>query len=256
MFRTLGIIPARIGSTRLPKKPLLDFFGKSLIQRTYEAAMKSKLISRVAVATDSEEIEAEVLRFGGIAYLTSADHPSGTSRLLELAEKFSDYNFYLNIQGDHPLLEIEHLDSLVIKLFDAGNEKPCIVTPVVRFQDWSEIHNPNVVKAVLNQKNEAMYFSRHSIPFVRNEQDKVWLYEKAFWKHLGLYGFNALAVKELKRMASSVLEVSESLEQLSWLYQGMKICCVEVEKDVLSVDTPEDVERVKNEILKRESVLC
>src|SRR5688572_30298421 len=104
MLRTLGIIPARIGSTRLPRKPLLDIHGKSLIQRTYESANRSRLISRIAVATDSEEIETEVTKFGGIAYLTSSEHSSGTARMLEIAERFPNYDLYLNIQGDHPIL--------------------------------------------------------------------------------------------------------------------------------------------------------
>lgn len=246
IMKTLGIIPSRIGSQRLPKKPLLDICGKSLIQRTYESCKKSLLLDNIIVATDSEEIYNHVINFGGKVEMTK-EHSSGTARMIEVAERQLYYDAYLNIQGDHPLVDIEHIDSLIIKLQKLQiNKTSSIVTPIVKFKNTNDTKNIHAVKVVINQYNEALYFSRSEIPFVRNTTENV------FWKHIGLYGFNKFALKDIKDLPISILESVEMLEQLTWLYHGLKIHCIEVNKDVLSVDVLSDLELVKNVIEKKE----
>lgn len=244
MSKVLGIIPSRIGSMRLPRKPLIDIFGKSLIQRTYESCSKSHLVQDFIVATDSQEIFDHVIGFGGKVMMTG-DCSSGTLRVIEVAQKFSDYDYFLNIQGDHPLLEVEHIDSLAIKLQCLSQDDFAVVTPIVKFQNYEEVENPNVVKVVFNKEKQALYFSRSIIPYLRDKGVDDYLI-KYGWKHLGLYGFNKKAINFIKQCEISDLEVGESLEQLSWLYQGIKIYCVEVEKDVASVDTYQDLQKIRN----------
>lgn len=243
MFKTLGIIPSRIGSTRLPRKPLADLGGKTLIQRTYESCLKSRLLDECIVATDSEEIYQHVLDFGGKVALTDSDHVSGTSRMLEVVEQNPGYQAYLNIQGDHPLIEMEHIDALIIKL-GIESERDIVVTPVVRFQVYEEVENKNVVKAVFDHEFKALYFSRSIIPFLRDNSSEEYLYRFG-WKHLGLYGFTSSVISKIKSLPSSDLEIGESLEQLTWLYHGIPIYCVPVRNDVASVDTYQDLEKIR-----------
>lgn len=248
MSKFLGIIPSRIGSTRLPRKPLIDLCGKTLIQRTYESCKKSQLLDDVIVATDSEEIYDHVISFGGQVELTG-EHNSGTARIIEIAERHPDYEGYLNIQGDHPLVEIEHIDSLIIKLqeLEFADDYQTIVTPVVRL-NLNDIEDVNAVKVVVDKYNRALYFSREPIPYVRNTVENHYL------KHLGLYGFNKQALHDLKNLPMSMLESVEKLEQLTWLYHGFKIHCIEVSKDVLSIDVEWDVQNVIKSILGKKDI--
>ncbi len=242
-MKVLGIIPARIGSTRLPRKPLIDLLGKSLIQRTYESCQKSLLLSDIVVATDSEEIQQHVISFNGKVVLTQ-EHSSGTSRMLEVIKMYPEYDLYLNIQGDNPNVRIEHIDSLIIKLMDLDGSIPNIATPIVKFQELDELDNKNVVKVVHDKYGKALYFSRSQIPFNRScsLEDMIIKYGK---KHLGLYGFNKPAIEKIEHLQSSDLEMVESLEQLSWLYYQIPIYCVEVEHDIISIDTASDVEKFR-----------
>lgn len=243
--KILGIIPSRIGSTRLARKPLADICGKSLIQRTYESCLKSKLVTDLIVATDSSEIFEHVYEFGGVAIMTSEDHRSGTSRIIEVAQNMGDvYSGFLNIQGDHPILEAEHIDSLAEKLI-ANSNKELVVTPVYNTHNSWDVFNPNSVKVVMDQHMNAMYFSRSPIPYQRDLTQEDWA-TMGYWKHLGLYGFTQSAISRIPQLELSYLESSESLEQLTWLHQGVKISCVQVSTDVLAVDTFEDLERVKS----------
>lgn len=247
MSKILGIIPSRIGSTRLPRKPLADLCGKSLIRRTYESCKQSLLLDEVIVATDSKEIYDHVEDFGGKVEMTG-EHFSGTLRMIEVADRHPGYQGYLNIQGDHPILKTGHIDSLAIKLFSAG-EEPQVITPIFHLSSMEDVLTPSVVKVVFNKKMEALYFSRNRIPFLMMKdmpEDNF-----PYWKHLGLYGFNSEALKMIKKLPMSDLEKYESLEQLTWLFNGIKIVCVEVLSDVLSVDVPEDLDKVIELIQKK-----
>ena len=248
MSKVLGIIPSRIGSVRLPRKPLADLCGKSLIQRTYESCKKSLLLDDVIVATDSQEIYDHVEAFGGKVEMTG-EHNSGTSRIIEVADRHPEYQNFINIQGDHPILEIQHIDSLAIHLFTEYDE-PFVITPIFHLTSMEEVLNPSVVKVVFNKQKEALYFSRNRIPFglIKDVPSDNFPY----WKHLGLYGFNSEALSVIAKLPTSYLEKYESLEQLTWLFNTIKIVCVEVDKDVLSVDVPEDLERVRDLIQKKE----
>jgi 3-deoxy-manno-octulosonate cytidylyltransferase (CMP-KDO synthetase) len=243
-MKTLGVIPARIGSTRLPRKPILDICGKSLIQRVYQSSLTSMLLSDLIVATDSDEIYSHVKSFGGNAILTSDSHQSGTSRVLEVAEKFPDFDCYLNIQGDSIGIKSEHIDSLIIKLDILPKDVPAVTTPIVRFKNYDDVKNKNHVKVVLDKNNKGLYFSRSEIPFLREESIDSFILNYG-WKHIGLYGFNQLAVRRIKELKMSFLEKCEMLEQLTWLHDGIEISCIEVGGDIFSVDTAEDIQHVR-----------
>jgi 3-deoxy-manno-octulosonate cytidylyltransferase (CMP-KDO synthetase) len=242
-MKVLGIIPSRIGSTRLPRKPLVDLCGKTMVQRTYESCLKSKLISDVIVATDSLEILDHVKSFGGKVMMTG-ECSSGTMRTIEVAKQFPDYEGFLNIQGDNPILDIEHIDSLIIKMMSLNKGSDIIVTPIVRFKDYSEIDSTTSVKVVMNNKNIALYFSRSKIPHLRESSLDDFVI-KYGWKHLGLYGFNKSAIEKITKFNQSPLEQCELLEQLTWVFNEMKVHCVQVENDIISVDTMEDVYKVR-----------
>lgn len=245
MSKVLGIIPARIGSTRLKNKPLVDISGKTLIQRTYESCKKSTLLDELVVATDSQEIIKHVTSFGGKALMTNPNHNSGTQRCIEIAERnISNFDIFINIQGDHPILDIEHIDPLVIKLLNNNSER-LIATPIYKISDKEDIFLDSAVKVVVDKDFNAMYFSRSPIPFVRDLSKDKW-HNELFYKHIGIYGFTKSAIISIKQLKTSNIERLESLEQLTWLYNGMKISCMEVKKDVLAVDTAADVERVKD----------
>lgn len=241
--KLLGIIPARIGSTRLPKKPLADILGQSLIQRVYESCLKSKLVSDFVIATDSKEIKQHVEDFGGIALMTSNKHESGTARMIEVSKKLFKYVGYLNIQGDNIDLKASHID-LIAEYILKNKYKDAIATPIYETHSAEDVFNPSNVKAVIDQDNYALYFSRQPIPFIRGLEQEKWP-AYGFWKHLGVYGFTSSAIKKIEGLKPSYLEKAESLEQLSWLYAGLKIKCVEVKHDVISIDTPEDLEKAK-----------
>ncbi|MCL4124045.1 UNVERIFIED_CONTAM: hypothetical protein GTU68_002160, partial [Idotea baltica] len=228
--KILGIIPARYASTRFPGKPLVDVGGKSLIQRVYEQSKKSELISDVVVATDDIRIKDHVESFGGKAILTSELHPSGTDRCAEAYLQLkgdNDYDFILNIQGDEPFIRTELIDEL-IELLDYKTE---IATAVKKIKDSETLEDPNVVKAVLTMRKQALYFSRQAIPYEHGD----------FFKHIGIYAFRNDILEQIVKLPLNVLENTEKLEQLRWLGYGYKIMVKETEYDSVGIDTPEDL---------------
>lgn len=239
-MKVLGIIPARYASTRFPGKPLVDVGGKSLIQRVYEQSNKSELMSDVVVATDDIRIKDHVESFGGKAILTSELHPSGTDRCAEayLQLKIDDeYDFILNIQGDEPFIRTELIDEL-IELLDFKTE---IATAVKKIKDSETLEDPNVVKAVLTMRKQALYFSRQPIPYVRGVERGEWLEHADFFKHIGIYAFRNDILEQIVKLPLNVLENTEKLEQLRWLGYGYKIMVKETEYDSVGIDTPEDL---------------
>ena len=242
--RVVIVIPARYGSTRLPGKPLVDLAGKPMIQRVFEQAKKAKTAGRVIVATDDERIIKVVEGFGGEARMTRAEHRTGTERIAEVAAH-TEGEIFVNVQGDEPLLDPVAVDTAV----NALREEPAaaIATVAVLIRTPGDIMDPNVVKTVLDFEDNALYFSRAPIPWVRDSAAKI---HARHLKHLGLYVFQREALLEYPTLPQGELERIEQLEQLRWMENGWKIRVAEVEHDAVSVDVPEDVKRVE-ELLQK-----
>ena len=238
------VIPARYGSTRLAGKPLISLAGKPMIQRVYERAKLAEKADRVIVATDDERVVKAVEEFGGEARMTRTDHRTGTDRVAEVAAHVAG-DVFVNVQGDEPLLDPAAVDTAVNVLL----EKPpaAISTVATAIKTPADIMDPNVVKAVLDFENYALYFSRAPIPWVRDAASKI---QVRHLKHLGLYVFQRDALLEYPTLPQGELERVEQLEQLRWLENGWRIRVAEVEHDAVSVDVPEDVARVEKLLQK------
>jgi 3-deoxy-manno-octulosonate cytidylyltransferase (CMP-KDO synthetase) len=240
MTRIIGIIPARYASSRFPAKPLADIAGKSMIQRVYEQVKKSKSITTVVVATDHQEIYNHVKKFGGEVCMTKESHVSGTDRCYEtLTLQNESFNYIINIQGDEPFIQPEQID-LLSSLLDGHTE---IATLVKIIDQQEQLFNVNVVKAVVSKNNEALYFSRSTIPHIRNTNEAEWLGKHIFYKHIGMYAYRSDILKQLTALEVSSLEKAESLEQLRWLENGFKIKVAETETETIGIDTPDDLEK-------------
>lgn len=238
----VAIIPARYASTRFPGKPLADIWGKSMLQRVWEQARKTASVERVIVATDDERIYEHVRAFGGEVVMTRPDHRSGTDRCAEVVASIENAEIVLNIQGDEPFVQPEQID-LLVRTLTEGPSYP-IATLVKRIRTTEELFNPNVVKAVFSQYRQALYFSRHPIPFVRGVAPEAWLEAGEFYKHLGLYAFRPDALWQIAQLPPSPLELAESLEQLRWLTHGYGIAIGITDLESAGIDTPEDLQRL------------
>jgi 3-deoxy-manno-octulosonate cytidylyltransferase (CMP-KDO synthetase) len=237
----LGIIPARYGSTRFPGKPLHPIAGKPLIQRVVEQCRKAKALSEVIVATDDERIRAVASKFCRVE-MTRADHPSGTDRIAEVAARRAG-DAVVNVQGDEPLMDPAVIDAVAGALRDHE-----MATAATRLRDPAEYDNPNVVKVVVSAAGRALYFSRRTIPFVRDAAGRSVNEQMAafpFLKHLGIYGYRREALLRLVGFPVSPLEAAEKLEQLRALEHGIGVGVVEVAYESVGVDAPADVERVE-----------
>ncbi|WP_418054932.1 3-deoxy-manno-octulosonate cytidylyltransferase [Polynucleobacter duraquae] len=238
----LVVIPARLGSTRLPRKPLADIGGKPMVIRVAERAQQSNAQS-VVVATDSPEIQAVCDQYRIECLLTSADHPTGTDRIAEVAQllKLPADTLVVNVQGDEPLIPPELINQVAQTLAD--NVTCAISTVAVPIVDAAEITNPNVVKVVLNRANEALYFSRATIPFVRDPDSKQTI---THLRHLGIYAYRADFLEAYTRLDPAPPEQTEALEQLRALWNGYRIAVHTASKaPPAGVDTVEDLERVR-----------
>jgi 3-deoxy-manno-octulosonate cytidylyltransferase (CMP-KDO synthetase) len=230
-MQVLGVIPARFGATRFPGKPLADIGGKSLVQHVWDRAALCTTLKRVVVATEDERVAEHVRSFGGEPVMTRSDHVSGTDRLGEVAKR-EQFDYYVNIQGDEPLLASEAVDALVKATLAARAPMSTLVTPL-----FSDFDNPNIVKAVRDRDNFALYFSRSQIPFPRNDGG-------TYLKHIGIYMYSRQTLLDLCRLPMAMTEQSESLEQLRALHNGVRILTVDCEYDSIAVDVPEDVAKV------------
>lgn len=238
----LVVIPARLGSTRLPRKPLADIGGKPMVIRVAERA-KQSLAQSVVVATDSPEIQATCDEHRIECLLTSPDHPTGTDRIAEVAQllKLPADTLVVNVQGDEPLIPPELINQVAQTLAD--HPACAISTVAVPIADASEITNPNVVKVVLNRSGEALYFSRASIPFVR---DPELAQSATHLRHLGIYAYRADFLQAYTRLEPAPPEQAEALEQLRALWNGYRIAVhTTSEAPPAGVDTAEDLERVR-----------
>lgn len=247
MTEFLGIIPARYASTRFPGKPLAILGDKPMIQWVYERA--SSLFEHLLVATDDERIRQAVQKFGGKVLMTSPEHSSGTERCAEAAELYEQeigmhFSHVVNIQGDEPLIQVEQLQTLISCFQTPGTG---IATLIRQLTNKEELNNPNVVKVVVDQSFRALYFSRAPIPYVRpnkNEGDSGYI---PYYTHIGLYAFQREILEQMVQLSPSALEVAESLEQLRWMEHGITIRTAVTNLPSIGVDTPEDLERIRQQ---------
>lgn len=241
-MRILGIIPARLESSRLPRKPLRVICGKPMIVWVYERAHQAKCLERVMVATDSQEVLSVCRQSCIPAALTSAGHRSGTDRLVEVMERESA-DVYVNIQGDEPMVTPAHVE-LLVRPFERHPETQ-VSTLKVRVRA-EEARDPNVVKVVTDLEGRALYFSRAPIPHDRDSAGRA-----RYFKHLGLYAYRAQALRRFSTLKPSQLEQLEKLEQLRFLENGISVTVVETTQDTIGVDTEEDLKRVEEYFRKQ-----
>ncbi|WP_113928353.1 3-deoxy-manno-octulosonate cytidylyltransferase [Bacillus sp. P14.5] len=234
-MKVVGVIPARYGSTRFPGKPLAIIKGKPMIQQVFEQVKRSKKIDEVVIATDHLEIVREAEKFCARVVMTSREHESGSDRIAEVTG-IVEGDIFINIQGDEPLIH----PSLIDEIIQLAEENPDhVITACTKLESTEEIDDPNVVKVVTSQKNEALYFSRSPIPYQRNTTDI------SYYKHLGIYCYPKHILKEYVNLPQSPLEQAESLEQLRLIENGYKLKVLQTHYDAVGVDTPEDIAKVE-----------
>lgn len=232
MRKALAIIPVRFGSTRFPGKALADICGKPMIQRVVEGVRACRRLDRVIVATDDRRIFEAVRAFGAEAVMTSAHHSSGTDRVAEVAAAL-DYPIIINVQGDEPLVEGTTLEGLVDVLQDSGLPMASLMA---RVGDMYSFDAPDRVKVVVDASGNALYFSRSAIPSGASDY---------YFLHVGIYGYQRDFLLGFGRLAPSRLEGTEKLEQLRVLENGYRIRMIEIPRPTLSVDVPEDIDKVE-----------
>lgn len=221
------IIPARFDSSRFPGKPLVMINGKSMIQRVYEQCKKS-IITDITVATDNKEIYNHIKSFGGKAKMTGK-HTTGTIRCYEATKNLKNIGFIINVQGDQPFIDPAQINYICQHL-----TKRTEILTLIKKITKAEAINSNTVKAVISKKNTALYFSRAAIPYNANQ----------FYKHIGIYAFRYDILKKISLLKPSSIEMAETLEQLGWLYNGLKINTLETDQDTISIDVREDLKKI------------
>lgn len=242
-MQAIGVIPARYESSRFPGKVLAELLGRPLIQYVYEEALKASTLEDLIVACDDERILKAVENFGGRAVLTSKDHRSGTDRLTEVVNPI-DTQIVVNIQADEPLIQFTMIDELVNCLLQ--NPDIPMASLIHKIEDAQEIEDPNVVKAVKDKNNFALYFSRTTIPHPRSSLSES--QSMSFYKHLGLYAYTKEFLFTFTNLPAGELEKSERLEQLRALEHGYRIKVIETGFDTIGVDTPQDLEKVRQRL--------
>jgi 3-deoxy-manno-octulosonate cytidylyltransferase (CMP-KDO synthetase) len=248
MSRVLGVIPARLSSTRLPNKPLYPIHGLPLIQWVWQRVEGMRVLDQVVVATDSEEVAAVCRSFGASVELTREDHPSGTDRVAEVAgmAPYEGFRTIVNIQGDEPLMEESHVAAAVAMVEDAGWDIGTCAAPITSVDDLAD---PSVVKVARASSGAALYFSRAAIPFMRDGQPSgAMLGSGLFLRHVGIYAFRREALSRWVALPPSPLETIERLEQLRPMEAGMKVGVAQVSGAEGGVDTPEDAQRISHRL--------
>jgi len=243
-MKILAIIPARYASTRFPGKPLIDINGKTMIQRVYDSV--ASLIDDVIIATDDSRIKDEIERFNGNYVMTLATHKSGTDRCAEALLKFEQktgkqFDAVINIQGDEPFIEEEHIKK-VIEVLQKPNAQ--IASLVKKIELNEDIFNPDKPKVIVDKNNFAIYFSRSAIPYIRDSEKKNWHLKHVFYKHIGIYAYKSDILKKITKLEQSNLEKSESLEQNRWIENGYKIAINYTDKESISIDTKDDLDKI------------
>jgi 3-deoxy-manno-octulosonate cytidylyltransferase (CMP-KDO synthetase) len=244
-----AIIPARYGSTRLAAKPLVDLCGKPMIQHVYERTKQSSLVDTVVVATDHQQIADCVARFGGESIMTPPEIPSGSDRIAWAAGKLPHADIIVNVQGDEPLISPKMIDQAIAPLLSDDSIR--VNTLAKKITDSNEVLNPNVVKVVVDGNGNALYFSRSTVPFIRDHKDTAgWVSLHQYYKHFGIYVYRHDVLMQFAGWKESSLERAERLEQLRLLENGCRIHVTLTEFDTVPIDTDSDVAHVR-EILQR-----
>ncbi len=245
-MRILGLIPARYASSRFPGKPLAVIHGKSMIQRVYEQASKTKALDKVIVATDDRRIYDHVKVFGEVM-MSSREHPSGTDRCNEVLQKLlaagEHYDVVVNIQGDEPYIQVSQIEQLIQCFHKPETQIATLVKPI---HEPEELKSPNAVKVVRQNDGKALYFSRYPIPYQRDKADEEQIEKGLYFKHLGIYAYRTAVLKEICQLSKGRLEKAESLEQLRWLENGYLIQTEITNFESIAVDTPDDLLKLTN----------
>lgn len=238
-MKIIAVIPARYASTRFPGKLMEDLGGKTIITRTYQAAVQTELFDDVFVVTDSDIIFKEIIANGGKAIMSKKEHESGSDRIAEAIE-LMDVDVVVNVQGDEPFINKEPLaDLLEVFKSDVAHEVD-LASLMMQITDREDIESPNNVKVIVDQKSFALYFSRSVIPYVRDKE-----LEATYYKHIGIYAFRKHALLDFYKLPMQMLEKCEKLEQLRYLEYGKKIKMVQTSHAGIGIDTPEDLEKAR-----------
>ncbi|WP_405291583.1 3-deoxy-manno-octulosonate cytidylyltransferase [Algibacter sp. Ld11] len=238
-MKIISMIPARYSASRFPAKLMQDLGGKTVILRTYQATVATKLFDDVIVVTDSDIIYNEIVNHGGKAMMSKKEHDCGSDRIAEAVE-FLDVDVVINVQGDEPFTDKESLTKLIEVFKKDPNKEVDLASLMVHITDEEEIKNPNTVKVIVDQADFALYFSRSPIPYPREKNAGV-----RYFKHKGVYAFRKQAIMDFYRLPMLSLEASEKIECIRYLEYGKRIKMVETDVQGVEIDTPEDLERAK-----------
>ncbi len=233
------MIPARYSASRFPGKLMQDLEGKTVIRRTYEATVATKLFADVFVVTDSDIIFNEITSHGGKAIMSKNVHKSGSDRIAEAVQDL-DVDIVVNVQGDEPFTERESLEKLLNVFINDDAKEIDLASLMVEINDWDEISNPNTVKVIVDQNDFALYFSRSPIPYLRDKNADI-----KYFKHKGIYAFRKQALLDFYNLPMQPIEASEKIECIRYLEYGKKIKMVETNIEGIEIDTPEDLEKAK-----------
>ena len=249
-LKFIAIIPSRFASTRFPGKPLAMLGGKTVVQRVYEQVTKA--IDNVVVATDDERIFNHVMSFGGKAVMTGTHHRSGTDRCWEAYQaNAANEDIIINVQGDEPFIMPEQIEAIKQCFEDESTDIATLIKPFDQHGTYADLEDPNKVKVVTDVNMNALYFSRSIIPFLRGVDKEKWPATHQFYTHLGMYAYRADVLRQVTQMQPSSLETEESLEQLRWLENGLKIKVGITQHSSIGIDTPHDLERAEQFLLKQ-----
>jgi len=242
-LKIIAMIPARLDSTRFPRKLLRDLNGKTVIRRTYEATVSTGLFDEVYVVTDSKEIFIEIDKNGGRALYKTTKHETGSDRIAEAAKEI-EADIIVNVQGDEPFTSKKLLEKLLQVFKEENAENIDLATPMIALETLEEIENPNNVKVITDKNNLALYFSRSVIPYLREKTENT-----TYYKHIGIYAFRRQALLDFANLEMQKLEKAEKIECLRYLEYGKKIKMVETSEKTVGIDTAEDLEKARK-ILK------
>jgi len=238
-MKIISMIPARYNASRFPGKLMQDLEGKTVIRRTYEATVATKLFADVFVVTDSDIIFNEITSHGGKAIMSKNVHKSGSDRIAEAVQDL-DVDIVVNVQGDEPFTERESLEKLLNVFINDDAKEIDLASLMVEINDWDEISNPNTVKVIVDQNDFALYFSRSPIPYLRDKNADI-----KYFKHKGIYAFRKQALLDFYNLPMQPIEASEKIECIRYLEYGKKIKMVETNIEGIEIDTPEDLEKAK-----------
>lgn len=252
MLSPIAIIPARYASTRFPAKPLAILGDRPIIQHVYERV--SSVIANTVVATDDDRIAQCVENFGGRVVMTATTHRSGTDRCYEAYTKVGQgCDVVINVQGDEPFIDPAQLRSLLACFDDPATDIATLVKPFTPDMGLDALRNPNSPKVVVGAHQQALYFSRSVIPYLRGIPEDEWLTRHTYYKHIGLYAYRADVLQRISAMAPGHLEQAESLEQLRWLEAGLSIKVALTDIETIGIDTPDDLQRAQQFLLAQQA---